>query len=184
MGVATTANKSVVFFSSLGSFTFGYMLSAVSGLLGLNSFLSYFDIDTGGVNAVYAARMQGGELPPVTSHLGSLLTPLSSQWGGVWSRRCRGLRCGLACGSRREEEDIPDHLRYESHSDHHIHLVDQHRHASSRAHHHRFEVSGNPSGRLVAEGSCGMLHTLCPVYQSEVSSAHNRGVMVGMHGFM
>ncbi|KAH7118336.1 general substrate transporter [Dactylonectria macrodidyma] len=38
-------------------------------------------------------------------------------------------------------------------------------------------------GRTLQGASSGMIDTICPLYQSEVSPAHARGRMVGMHAF-
>ena len=56
-----TDNLVTVGFSSLGSLTVGYCLSAASGLIGLEGFLNYFNANTTGPNATYGASVQGGE---------------------------------------------------------------------------------------------------------------------------
>jgi hypothetical protein len=62
MGRTTAVNRNVVIFSSLGSFTFGYQLSAMSSCIGIGGFLDYFNINLTGPNANpdYGNRMQGG----------------------------------------------------------------------------------------------------------------------------
>ena len=39
------------------------------------------------------------------------------------------------------------------------------------------------AGRTLQGVGSGMIDTICPLYQSEVSPAHARGRMVGMHAF-
>lgn len=54
-------NFGVILFSSLGSFAFGYALSAVSGIIGLPGFIDYFDLDINGPKQSYANAIQGGK---------------------------------------------------------------------------------------------------------------------------
>lgn len=58
----TRYNFLVIFFVALGSFTYGFN-SAISGsVLGLSSFLNYFQLSTTGPNATKGNHLIGGEL--------------------------------------------------------------------------------------------------------------------------
>lgn len=60
-GTSTKYNFLIIFFVALGSFTYGFN-SAISGsVLGLSSFLNYFDLVTSGPGASKSNQIIGGE---------------------------------------------------------------------------------------------------------------------------
>ena len=65
---ANTYNFYVVFFSALGSFTYGYNSSIIGSVFGLPAFWDYFDISLTGPNAQEGNDIIGGEwkLRPLT----------------------------------------------------------------------------------------------------------------------
>lgn len=61
-GTSTRYNFLIIFFVALGSFTYGFN-SAISGsVLGLKSFLDYFNLSTSGPDAARSNRIIGGML--------------------------------------------------------------------------------------------------------------------------
>jgi hypothetical protein len=57
---ASRYNIMVVFFVTLGSFTYGFNSSIMGTVFGLNAFYAYFNLDTTGPNAAYANNILGG----------------------------------------------------------------------------------------------------------------------------
>lgn len=55
---ANRYNVFIVFFATLGSFTYGYNSSVTAGVIGLPSFFPYFDIDT---KTNHGSSILGGE---------------------------------------------------------------------------------------------------------------------------
>lgn len=62
MGTGNRFNFTVVFFVALGSFTYGFNSAVIGSVLGLPSFLSYFDLNTNGPDAERASSLTGGML--------------------------------------------------------------------------------------------------------------------------
>ena len=58
---ANTYNFIVVFFSALGSFTYGYNSSIIGAVFGLPAFWEYFDLSLTGPNAKRGNDIIGGE---------------------------------------------------------------------------------------------------------------------------
>lgn len=58
---ANTYNFYVVFFSALGSFTYGYNSSIIGSVFGLPAFWDYFDISLTGPNAKEGNDIIGGK---------------------------------------------------------------------------------------------------------------------------
>ena len=58
---ANTYNFTVVFFSALGSFTYGYNSSIIGSVFGLPAFWDYFDISLTGPNAQEGNDIIGGK---------------------------------------------------------------------------------------------------------------------------
>jgi hypothetical protein len=54
-------NFLIVFFVALGSFTYGFNSAIIGSILGLPSFLNYFDLSTTGANAEHGNRLIGGK---------------------------------------------------------------------------------------------------------------------------
>jgi hypothetical protein len=65
---ANTYNFYVVFFSALGSFTYGYNSSIIGSVFGLPAFWDYFDISLTGPNAKQGNDIIGGKHKPVHWH--------------------------------------------------------------------------------------------------------------------
>jgi hypothetical protein len=63
-------NFLIVFFVALGSFTYGFNSAIIGSILGLPSFLNYFDLSTTGANAENGNRLIGGRF---SLHLASCL---------------------------------------------------------------------------------------------------------------
>jgi hypothetical protein len=70
---STRYNFLVIFFVALGSFTYGFN-SAISGsVLGLASFLNYFNLSTTGANATQGNHLIGGKLEILQLLVGNIL---------------------------------------------------------------------------------------------------------------
>ena len=67
---------SLVLITTLGSFTYGFNSSIMGTVFGLKSFYSYFDLDTTGPGADYAASIIGGKLARGLLSTGYTDTPL------------------------------------------------------------------------------------------------------------
>lgn len=64
MGAGNRFNFTLVFFVALGSLTYGFSSAVIGSVLGLPSFLNYFDLNTTGSNAdsERASSLTGGVL--------------------------------------------------------------------------------------------------------------------------
>lgn len=59
-------NFLIVFFVALGSFTYGFNSAIVGAILGLDSFLAYFNLDIHGPDAEKANSLIGGTSRPTS----------------------------------------------------------------------------------------------------------------------
>ncbi len=92
---ANTYNFYVVFFSALGSFTYGYNSSIIGSVFGLPAFFSYFDISLTGPNAKKGNEIIGGKCKQVHWHCRRLtMRTTSCQWSvrrgrHYWCSHCQ-----------------------------------------------------------------------------------------------
>jgi hypothetical protein len=92
---ANTYNFYVVFFSALGSFTYGYNSSIIGAVFGLPSFFAYFDISLTGPNAKEGNEIIGGKRMRVHWHCRRLTMRTSCQWSVRWGRHYWCSHCQL-----------------------------------------------------------------------------------------
>lgn len=91
---ANTYNFYVVFFSALGSFTYGYNSSIIGSVFGLPAFWDYFDISLTGPNAKKGNDIIGGKGKHIHWYCRLLTTRTSCQWSvrrgrHYWCSHCQ-----------------------------------------------------------------------------------------------
>ncbi|CRG89086.1 Quinate permease [Talaromyces islandicus] len=140
----------MIYIVALGSFTYGFNNSVIGSVLGLSSFLEYFEIHNN--------SSKSNSIIGATSGLfagGGAIGALISAWLANKAGRVRALQvtciiCIVSAAIQGGSVNIAMFL----------------------------------IGRFVSGIGVGLMVTLVPIYQSEVSPAESRGRMVGHHGFL
>ncbi|KAL2832249.1 general substrate transporter [Aspergillus pseudoustus] len=138
-----------VLFVALGSLTYGFCNSVIGSVLGLSSFLAYFNLNRGGnadaiIGATSGLFAGGGALGAL------LLGPLANRAGRIRALQVTCVVCIISGAIQGGSVHVAMFL----------------------------------IGRFISGVGVGMIVTLVPIYQSEISSAESRGRMVGSHGFL
>ncbi|KAJ5874235.1 uncharacterized protein N7529_002665 [Penicillium soppii] len=142
----------MIFYVALGSFTYGFNNSVIGSVLGLKSFLEYFDLSSNAgdsssnsiIGAASGLFAGGGAIGAM------LLAWLADKTGRVRSMQVTCVICIISGAIQGGSVHIAMFL----------------------------------IGRFLSGIGVGLMVTLIPIYQSEVSPTESRGRMVGSHGFL
>jgi len=176
MGVGNRLNFTLVFFVALGSFTYGFNSAVIGSVLGLPSFLNYFDLNTDGPNpdSERASSLTGGlssiflSCLIAISHIDDQRTATNGLFAGGGVIGCLIVPWLLNALGRRSTIQL-------------ISLVCV---ISAAIQTGSVHIAMFLVGRFLNGVGVGMMDVSVPIYQSEISPARSRGRMVGSHGFL